>query len=508
MARASYSKNEEQFQFYARQKLHWGKGGDPVKEFRESIKQKGKSLDEINRLYTNTVALGAAEPAICSLRKIGLAYENMADSVANAPMLRSLPPEAQEELKNQLEQQAQPIREKAADHFAAAVTKSRELGVRSDCAAKSLQALRTTYRPAQYPPLLEELASPKIARGVNAPDPQLLGQVQPVAEGVVLKGTQASLTAPRSVATREGTAVNGSPARTRRAICGPASDRRTPARRPSSRRRPTPRRPRATPSRRIFPSEAAPSRPRCSGRRRSGRLRHTAPAEKAPVAAPPPVATSVPGSRRPRTRSRCSSSRTRRRPPGPGQVRLPRRRGAGAPSYQAVRDADPSFAEADYNLGVSAERQGRGSRPSRPTSRRCRRSPRSSPPPRGWPGSPSPRETCPPPSRSGATSPVPSPTMPESCPAGGAVPDNGRPRAGAGVRAPGADPRPAEPRRPTRRCCGTTSTGSGMRWPSWWASGAEDLQHRPRAVPRPRRRAAGQERTRQGRPPSTRRRWK
>ena len=232
VARASYSKNEEQFQFYARQKLHWGKGGDPVKEFRESIKQKGKSLDEINRLYTNTVALGAAEPAICSLRKIGLAYENMADSVANAPMLRSLPPEAQEELKNQLEQQAQPIREKAADHFAAAVTKSRELGVRSDCAAKSLQALRTTYRPAQYPPLLEELASPKIARGVNAPDPQLLGQVQPVAEGVVLKGTQASLTAPRSVATREGTAVNGSPRQDEASDLRPGqrpADTRTPA---------------------------------------------------------------------------------------------------------------------------------------------------------------------------------------------------------------------------------------------------------------------------------------
>ena len=44
---------------------------------------------------SNIELLGAADPAICSLRKIGLAYENMADSVANAPMLRSLPPEAQ-----------------------------------------------------------------------------------------------------------------------------------------------------------------------------------------------------------------------------------------------------------------------------------------------------------------------------------------------------------------------------------------------------------------------------
>jgi len=208
VARALYAKNEEQFQYYARQKLHWGKGPDPVKEFRESIKQKGKSLEEINRLYTNTVALGAAEPAICSLRKIGLAYENMADAVANAPMLRSLPPEAQEELKNQLEQQAQPIREKAADHFAAAVAKSRELAIRSDCATRSLQALRTTYRPAQYPPLLEEVANPRQDRGVQPPPPQLLTQVQPPVPGVVLKGTSAALP-PGPVVTRETQAASG-----------------------------------------------------------------------------------------------------------------------------------------------------------------------------------------------------------------------------------------------------------------------------------------------------------
>jgi tetratricopeptide (TPR) repeat protein len=193
VARAQYAKNEEQFQWYARQKLNWGRGGDPVKAFRDSIKEKGRSLDEINRIYTNVVALGAAEPAICSLRKIGLAYENMADSVANAPMLRSLPPEAQEELKNQLEQQAQPIREKAADHFAAAVAKSRELSIRSDCATKSLQVLRTTYRPAQYPPLLEDVANPRQDRGVQPPPPQLLTQVQPPVPGLVLKGTSAGL---------------------------------------------------------------------------------------------------------------------------------------------------------------------------------------------------------------------------------------------------------------------------------------------------------------------------
>ncbi len=181
-----------------------------MKEFRDSIKRKGQSLDEINRLYTNVVALGAAEPAICSLRKIGLAYENMADSVANAPMLKALPPEAQEELKNQLEQQAQPIREKAADHFAAAVTKSRELAIRSDCATKSLQVLRTTYRPAQYPPLLEDVVNPRKQGGARPAVPQLLTQVQPAVPGVVLKGASAGLPPGRPVVSREPSATSGS----------------------------------------------------------------------------------------------------------------------------------------------------------------------------------------------------------------------------------------------------------------------------------------------------------
>jgi hypothetical protein len=123
--------------------------------------------------------------------------------VANAPMLRALPPEAQEELKNQLEQQAQPIREKAADHFAAAVTKSRELAIRSDCATKSLQVLRTTYRPAQYPPLLEEVVNPRKGSGGQASAPQLVTQVQPVVPGVALKGASAGLPAGRPVVSRE-----------------------------------------------------------------------------------------------------------------------------------------------------------------------------------------------------------------------------------------------------------------------------------------------------------------
>ena len=379
VARASYSKNEEQFQFYARQKLHWGKGRDPVKEFRESIKQKGKSLDEINRLYTNTVALGAAEPAICSLRKIGLAYENMADSVANAPMLRSLPPEAQEELKNQLDQQAQPIREKAADHFAAAVTKSRELGVRSECATKSLQALRgptgrpSTRRCSRNWPRLASPAACSLLR------PAAAGAG---AAGGRRGGAQGDLRRPRPHP------VRWPPARDCHLEPGGArqddtSDLR-PGQRPTDARAPVvvpakthPRHGKSsTPSRRTSPSEDRPTPPLARARVRPAsaampRLASallalglavlvgcatSAPAAKAPSPRWPPQSPSDPAG--PNSRALLlfedanKAAEAQAKSGNRDDATLERR-------YQAVRDADPSFAEADYNLGVLAERQGK-----------------------------------------------------------------------------------------------------------------------------------------------------
>ena len=62
-----------------------GQGPPSGEGFRRHIKDKGKSLDEVKRLYTRLVALGAAEPAICALRQIGLAYENMADRWPTRP---------------------------------------------------------------------------------------------------------------------------------------------------------------------------------------------------------------------------------------------------------------------------------------------------------------------------------------------------------------------------------------------------------------------------------------
>jgi len=208
VARASLMKNEEQFQYYSRLKLRWGRAPDPTREFKDSLNAKTRALEEINRLYTATVAYKAGDPAICALEKIGLAYENMAESIANAPAPKFLPPDAQEALKDQLAQQAEPVKEKAAEHFAAAVAKSRELGIVNACSTRSLKLLRTVYRPDQYPTMPEELASLPLPRSSTRP-PSLLTQVQPPVPGVVLKGASAGFPTARAANAQKTASLPG-----------------------------------------------------------------------------------------------------------------------------------------------------------------------------------------------------------------------------------------------------------------------------------------------------------
>lgn len=180
VARAQNLENEEQFRAFARMRLHWGRLPHPERDFKASLKEKARSLAEIQRIYTRTVKLKAADPAICALFQIGKAYENMASTLINAPMPRGAPPELQEALRQEMEKQAEPVKSKAADAFAAAVAKSRELAVRNDCSDQSLKLLRETYRPDQFPAMDEKVASMAVAQARYVSQGQgLLTQIVP-----------------------------------------------------------------------------------------------------------------------------------------------------------------------------------------------------------------------------------------------------------------------------------------------------------------------------------------
>jgi len=179
VARAHYTNAEADYRKYAAMRLRWGKLPHPEADFKQGLKDKARGLEALQRQYTQTVNFKSGDPAVCALYKIGLAYDNLAYSLINAPMPRAAPPELHEALREELGRQAQPVKDKAAEAFLAVVNKSRELDIFNDCYAKSLKLLRETYRPQQFPPVQEEVVDLKELRsqGIGG---DIVASIQPV----------------------------------------------------------------------------------------------------------------------------------------------------------------------------------------------------------------------------------------------------------------------------------------------------------------------------------------
>lgn len=160
VARAHYVTSEEQFAHYSRLKLRWSKLAN-VGEFKNSLAEKTKSLDAIQKLYTVTVGFKSADPAICALNKIGQAYDQLHKAMLDPPVPKGMPEELLLEFKAELERQAEPVKAKAVEAFSAAVQKSQELDVFNQCTTNSLDTLRERYQLAQFPKMAEEVAELK-----------------------------------------------------------------------------------------------------------------------------------------------------------------------------------------------------------------------------------------------------------------------------------------------------------------------------------------------------------
>jgi len=179
VARAHYTNAEADYRKYAGLRLRWGKLPHPESDFKQGLKDKARALEALQRQYTQTVNFKSGDPAVCALYKIGLAYDNLAYSLINAPMPRGAPPELHEALREELGRQAQPVKDKAAEAFLAVVNKSRELDIFNDCYAKSLKLLRETYRPQQFPQVQEDVVDLKELRsqGIGG---DILASIQPL----------------------------------------------------------------------------------------------------------------------------------------------------------------------------------------------------------------------------------------------------------------------------------------------------------------------------------------
>jgi tetratricopeptide (TPR) repeat protein len=164
VGRCNYQDNEDDYKKYTGVKLKWSKLQN-VGELKQSIKDKSKALEEISKLYTATVKLKSADPAICALYKIGLSYEQFYDQLIKPPVPKGVPEDLLAEIEAQFRDQADPIKAKAAEAFAAAVQKSNELDSYNKCTVDSLNKLRDKFKPEQYPPMPEDKLEIKVTGG-------------------------------------------------------------------------------------------------------------------------------------------------------------------------------------------------------------------------------------------------------------------------------------------------------------------------------------------------------
>ena len=179
-AKGHFLSVEDDYRFYTQARLQWGHGPAPEKQFKETLQEKAKRMKTVIENYTKTVKYNAGDTGICALHKIGLAYANFAETLEKAPMPRGANQELQDAIRDEMTKQAATPKEKAAEAFAAAVAKSQELDISNDCAKKSLELLRDSYRPDKFPPLYEKTYEIKNVKTAQALGGDLLATIQAV----------------------------------------------------------------------------------------------------------------------------------------------------------------------------------------------------------------------------------------------------------------------------------------------------------------------------------------
>lgn len=203
LARASLHENEEVWRNYSGIRMRWGRGNQMVTAFRDGMQEKIRSRDLVERAYTRTVELGAPGPAICALTRIGDASEQLFNALVDAPPPPGLPEEAQFQVQAQLGEWAMPVAEKAAEAYALALSKARELEVNNDCTKQALAKLRL-HRPMDYP-TLAEVSAPmsSVAQVAALVTGGMLNEIQP------LPDSAAAIAAARATAPIDGAAIRG-----------------------------------------------------------------------------------------------------------------------------------------------------------------------------------------------------------------------------------------------------------------------------------------------------------
>jgi hypothetical protein len=129
-----------------------------------TLEIKAKRLKKLEEAYGQVVLLKQAEPAVCALYRIGLAYKRFAQALYDAPIPREIRGDAAlvEEYRSLLTQQAEPLESKAMDGLGLAVNAARDHGVVNDC-ARQATAILVKHKPEEYG------ASPEVVPAIAPP---------------------------------------------------------------------------------------------------------------------------------------------------------------------------------------------------------------------------------------------------------------------------------------------------------------------------------------------------
>ena len=158
-AQGMYDELEPEFSEYDRISLNVA-----PKYLKGQLQIKGNKLKKLEEAYGKVVKLKQAEPAICALYKIGLAYRRFAQTLFAVPVPKELRGNAElvQEYKAQLAQVAEPLDQKAYEGLRMAVDASRDYAVVNDC-AKQATALLQKHKPDEFAP------SPEVVPPIGPP---------------------------------------------------------------------------------------------------------------------------------------------------------------------------------------------------------------------------------------------------------------------------------------------------------------------------------------------------
>jgi tetratricopeptide (TPR) repeat protein len=120
-----------------------------VATIKKDLAVKLKKIQEVEKAYTEVLAIGSGEYGIAALTRIGLAYADFAQNFLDSPDPKGLDEEQLEMYRSELENRAFPLEEKAIEALEKALSKSYELNVYNEWTLLAQEQINR-YRPGTY----------------------------------------------------------------------------------------------------------------------------------------------------------------------------------------------------------------------------------------------------------------------------------------------------------------------------------------------------------------------